>query len=164
MSQSTSKAPSIVEFIAAAKRLGFEDIQVTEMSDSTRSAQEAAHAIGCEIKHIVKSIVFKSKETAEPILVLASGSNRIDEKLIAKSLGQKLSKADAEFVKNETGFTIGGIPPFGHKKQLITFIDESLCVYSQLWAAAGTPFAVFPLTPAHLLQYSEGKVISVCSV
>jgi prolyl-tRNA editing enzyme YbaK/EbsC (Cys-tRNA(Pro) deacylase) len=137
------------------------NVEVVEFGESTRSAKDAAAAIGCELGQIVKSLVFKTRKTERPVLILASGVNRVSEALIRDSLGEKLGKADAEFVRQSTGFAIGGVPPFGLANKLPIFIDEDLLKYSTLWAAAGTPNAVFELTPHELLEASEGIVRKV---
>jgi len=136
-------------------------LQVIELADSTRTSAEAAQAIGCGVGQIVKSLVFKAKRSERPILVIASGVNRVDERRIEKLIGEPLSKADADFVRARTGFVIGGVPPFGHAEPVETFIDQDLLNYSELWAAAGTPHAVFRLTPDELLFLSDGKVAPV---
>jgi prolyl-tRNA editing enzyme YbaK/EbsC (Cys-tRNA(Pro) deacylase) len=134
---------------------------VREMPASTRSAQDAAQAIGCQVGQIVKSLVFTGKESRKPYLLLVSGANRVDEKKIGPLIGEPIEKADADFVRQQTGFAIGGVPPVGHAQALTTLIDEDLLPYDEIWAAAGTPNAVFPLTPADLLKISRGKVASV---
>ncbi len=121
--------------------------EVVKLTDSARTAQEAADALGCEVAQIAKSIIFKLKSTNQPLLVVASGINRIDEKLVAQTLNDKLGKADADFVRESTGFVIGGVPPLGHKNSVLTLIDEDLFKYETLWAAAGHPKAVFPFEP-----------------
>ncbi|GED17619.1 YbaK/EbsC family protein [Aneurinibacillus migulanus] len=135
--------------------------KVIELSDSTRTAQEAADAIGCEVAQIAKSIIFRLKSSNKPLLIIASGINRINEKQIAKQLNEKLGKADADFVREYTGFVIGGVPPVGHKENVITLIDEDLFQYNTIWAAAGHPKAVFQLTPDELVKMTKGKVVSV---
>ncbi len=136
-------------------------LEVVELPDSTRTAIEAAQAIGCQVAQIVKSIVFKAKRTSQPVLVIASGSNRVDERKIEALIGEPLGKADADFVRERTGFVIGGVPPVGHANSLKTFIDEDLLQYPEIWAAAGTPHAVFRLTPADLLKISHGQVVAI---
>ncbi len=137
------------------------DINIKEFADSTRTAQEAADSIGCKVEQIAKSIIFKCRDSKEPLLIIASGSNRIDEKKIREIVGQKLEKADAYFVLESTGFAIGGIPPIGHKKAIKTLIDEDLFKHEEIWAAAGTPNAVFKLTPAALLSITDGTLVAV---
>ncbi|MGB9879954.1 MAG: YbaK/EbsC family protein, partial [Anaerolineae bacterium] len=128
---------------------------------STRTAAEAAQAVGCAVGQIVKSLVFRGKETHKPILVLASGANRVDEKALAHWVGEPIEKADADFVREQTGFAIGGVPPIGHIQPLPTYIDQDLLLYDEIWAAAGTPHAVFRLTPADLVRMTNGMVTPV---
>lgn len=135
--------------------------RVVEFASSTKTAQDAANSIGCTVGQIAKSILFKTKNEHTPILVLVSGANRVNEAVLAALLGEPLAKADAEFTREVTGFAIGGIPPLGHKQQLKTFIDQDLLSFAELWAAAGTPHAVFNITPNDLLRTTGGTVISV---
>lgn len=135
--------------------------KVVELAASTRTAQEAADAIGCTVAQIVKSLVFSTKGSKKPILVLASGVNRVNEKTVAAQVGENIEKADAEFVREVTGFAIGGVPPVGHKQAIETYIDEDLLRYPEIWAAAGTPHAVFSLNSAVLQELTNGKVIGV---
>ncbi|KAA0965972.1 YbaK/EbsC family protein [Sporosarcina sp. ANT_H38] len=134
---------------------------VVKLTDSARTAQEAANALGCEVAQIAKSIIFRLKSTNQPLLVVASGINRINEKLIAQQLNDKLGKADADFVRESTGFVIGGVPPLGHKNPVLTLIDEDLFQYETIWAAAGHPKAVFQLTPHELEKMTKGQVVTV---
>lgn len=140
--------------------LGF-DLKVIELPGTTRSSMDAAQAIGCEVKQIAKSLVFTGKESLRPVLVIASGANRVNEKRIEEYINEPIQKADANFVRENTGFTIGGVPPVGHLKQLLTFIDEDLLKYEEIWAAAGNPNAVFKLTPQDLVKMTAGKVICI---
>ncbi|MDO3678865.1 YbaK/EbsC family protein [Paenibacillus ehimensis] len=135
--------------------------RVVELPDSTRTAQEAADAIGCEVGQIAKSIVFRLKTSNKPLLVVASGVNRVDEKLISTRMDDKLVKADADFVREHTGFVIGGVAPIGHPEPILTLIDEDLFHCRKLWAAAGHPKAVFELTPDELAAMTRGQVTSV---
>jgi prolyl-tRNA editing enzyme YbaK/EbsC (Cys-tRNA(Pro) deacylase) len=136
-------------------------LQVVELPGSTRTAVEAAQAVGCQVGQIVKSLVFKAKRSERPILVIASGQNRVDEKRIEALIGEPLGKADADFVRQRTGFVIGGVPPVGHLEKLETYIDRDLLQFDQLWAAAGTPHAVFRLKPAELLNMTGGQVADI---
>jgi prolyl-tRNA editing enzyme YbaK/EbsC (Cys-tRNA(Pro) deacylase) len=136
-------------------------LQVVELPDSTRSAPEAAQAIGCQVAQIAKSLIFRGKKTGRPILIIASGSNRVNEKKMAEILGEGLEKASAEFVLEQTGFAIGGVPPLGHRQPLPTFIDEDLLQFQEIWAAAGTPHAVFRLTPTELEDLTGGQLIKI---
>ena len=140
--------------------LGFSS-RVVELPDSTRTAKEAAQAIGCQVAQIVKSLVFRGKSSDKAILVVASGTNRVNERRLSELIGEPLDKADAVFVREHTGFAIGGVPPVGHMERLETFIDEDLLQYEELWAAAGTPHAVFPLTPVELQTMTSGQVVTI---
>ncbi len=132
--------------------------QVVELPDSTRTSVEAAAAAGCTVGQIAKSLVFAGRTSGQALLVIASGSNRVDEKRLAALAGEKTTRADAEFVRTQTGFAIGGVPPIGHANALRTFIDADLLGYDEIWAAAGHPNAVFRLTPAELVQMTGGGV------
>ena len=135
--------------------------QVVELPDSTRTAQEAADAIGCEVAQIAKSIVFRLRSSGAPLLVVASGVNRVNEKRISSQLNDTLEKADADFVRERTGFVIGGVPPLGHIDTIETIIDEDLFQFKTIWAAAGHPKAVFELTPDELVEMTHGKVMCI---
>ena len=152
--------PSAQKVQDALAALGFTN-RVIELTDSTRTSVEAATSVGCEVAQIAKSLIFQGKESRRAILVIASGSNRVNEKQMAERLGEKLQKPDAEFVREQTGFVIGGVPPLGHAQPLLTFIDEDLLQYTEIWAAAGHPNAVFQLKPAELVQMTGGTVIGV---
>lgn len=140
--------------------LGF-SCQVMEMPQTTRSAAEAAEAIGCRVGQIAKSLIFKTKQTGRPILVIASGVNRVKEQKIEALVGERIEKADADFVQEQTGFVIGGVPPVGHAKAFDVFIDDDLLLHDEIWAAAGTPFAVFRLTPDDLVRMTGGEAIDI---
>lgn len=137
------------------------ELNVIEMKESTRTAQEAAETIGCQAGQIAKSLIFKGKQTNNPILVIASGTNRVNEKKIKEYIGESIVRPDAAYVLEKTGYAIGGIPPVGHKTNMNCFIDEDLLQYDEIWAAAGTPLAVFQLTPKILTDITQGKVISL---
>jgi prolyl-tRNA editing enzyme YbaK/EbsC (Cys-tRNA(Pro) deacylase) len=138
------------------------DCQVVEMPASTRTAKEAAGAIGCAVGQIAKSLVFKARRTQRPVLVIVSGPNRVNEGALGQLLGEPIDKADADFVRQRTGFAIGGVPPLGHPEPMITFLDEDLRQHQEIWAAAGSPTAVFRLTPAGLESMTGGTWVSVC--
>lgn len=144
----------------ALKALGFHN-EVVELKDTSRSAQEAARAIGCRVEQIAKSLIFKGGHTGNPILVIASGPNRVSVEKIGHVISESLGKADADFVREKSGFAIGGVPPLGHREPPLTLIDEDLLKYDEIWAAGGTPNAVFKLTPEELKKMTKGKVISV---
>jgi Cys-tRNA(Pro) deacylase len=135
--------------------------EVVQMEATTRTAEDAARAVGCEVGQIVKSLIFKGKQSHRPILVVASGANRVNEKILGRQISEPVKMANAEFVREMTGFTIGGVPPLGHLHPLTVFIDEDLLEYKEIWAAAGTPHAVVKLTPDELRMITNGTVISV---
>ncbi len=137
------------------------DCQVIEFQESTRTAQEAADRAGCTLGQITKSLIFKGRTTGKPILVLTSGANRVDEKLINEYAGEPIGRADADFVRSVTGFAIGGVPPLGHAQKMETYLDQDLLQFKTIWAAAGTPNAIFELTPAALQKMTDGKVVKV---
>jgi prolyl-tRNA editing enzyme YbaK/EbsC (Cys-tRNA(Pro) deacylase) len=144
----------------AARTLGL-DIAVREMAESTRTALEAAAACGVTVGQIVKSLVFTGAASGRPYLLLVSGDNRVNEKGVAAHLGEKLKRPDAEAVRALTGYAIGGIPPFGHASALATYMDRDLLKYDVIWAAAGTPRAVFRTEPDKLRAATGAVVIDV---
>jgi prolyl-tRNA editing enzyme YbaK/EbsC (Cys-tRNA(Pro) deacylase) len=153
-------SPSPQKVQEALKALGFTN-QVVELQSTTRTSTDAAQAVGCTVEQIAKSIVFRGKQTHKPILVIASGPNRVNEKRIEEFISEPLGKADANYVRRHTGFVIGGVPPLGHLEQLEIFVDEDLLQYEEIWAAAGSPNAVFKLTPSDLVKMTGGHVISI---
>jgi prolyl-tRNA editing enzyme YbaK/EbsC (Cys-tRNA(Pro) deacylase) len=142
------------------KAMGFA-CEVVELPDSTRTAVEAAQAVGCQVGQIVKSLIFKGRQSGKPVLVIASGPNRVNEKRVGELFGEPIEKANADFVRQHTGFAVGGVPPVGHVEPLQTFIDEDLLQYDEIWAAAGTPHAVFCLTPKDLMAMTGGEITSI---
>jgi prolyl-tRNA editing enzyme YbaK/EbsC (Cys-tRNA(Pro) deacylase) len=137
--------------------------EVLEFEASTRTAEEAAAAIGCTVGQIAKSLIFRAAVTNRSVLVIASGTNRVDERKVEAVLGEAIKRADADFVRANTGFSIGGVPPVGHSVAPIVLIDESLVGFDVIWAAAGTPNAVFKLKPADLLEMTGGRIAEVAS-
>ncbi len=133
--------------------------RVREMPASTRTAADAARAVGCAVGQIAKSLVFRTGTQAAAVLVIASGKNRVDEHKLAELLGAPVLKADADFVRTVTGYAVGGVPPVGLATALPVLIDEDLFGYAVIWAAAGTPRAVFPTTPAELERMTGGRVV-----
>ncbi|MBL8515789.1 MAG: YbaK/EbsC family protein [Betaproteobacteria bacterium] len=152
--------PAIVRVRDALAAHGLID-RIRLLTESTHTSQAAADHLGCDVGEIAKSVIFRAKESDRPVLVIASGRHRVDEKRVAAALGEALGKADAEFVKARTGFVIGGVAPVGHLETPICFIDRQLCEYSQVWAAAGLPNSLFHLTPGELLRIAPGAVIDV---
>lgn len=133
------------------------DIEVSEFPEGTRTAEDAAGAVGASVEQIVKSLVFVID--GQPVMALVSGANRLDPAKLAAAVGAEpgsVERADADTVRRATGYPIGGVPPFGHDHELATYIDDSLLAHQTVWAAAGTPNHVFELTPPQLVQASEG--------
>lgn len=135
-------------------------IQFQELPQSTRTAVEAAQAVQSSVGQIVKSLVFIAGSD-QPILILTSGANQVDEKLVGSLLGERIHFADADTVRQQTGFAIGGVSPYGLKKQIPIFIDRDLLQYQLIWAAAGSSHAVFSIAPPDLVATTGGEVISV---
>jgi prolyl-tRNA editing enzyme YbaK/EbsC (Cys-tRNA(Pro) deacylase) len=134
---------------------------VIEFAETTKTSADAAQQIGCSVAQIAKSLIFRARQSNRPVLVIASGVNRVDEKALETLLGEKIGKADAEFVRDKTGYAIGGVAPVGHASPPVTFIDEDLLKLEVIWAAAGTPFAVFRLKPADLVRLTGGRVATL---
>lgn len=149
-------ATGVERFQAATSHLKL-DIRVHE--ESTHTAQEAADAVGAPVGAIVKSLVFLAHD--EPLLVLVSGPNRVDPEALGARLGKALGKADADSVKAHTGYSIGGVPPFGHPHPLWTVMDEDLMAFETVWAAAGSPSAVFPIAPERLRELAQARLLPV---
>ncbi len=150
--------PTAKKVADAAEALGL-TITIKEFAAGTRTAEDAAAAIGCTVGQIIKSLLFVVD--GQPTIVLVSGRNRLDEKKLA-AVGQvgrkKVKRATADIAREATGFAIGGIPPFGHRTKLPTYIDEDLRQYPTIWGAAGTPQAVFAITPQDLIHATQGTV------
>jgi prolyl-tRNA editing enzyme YbaK/EbsC (Cys-tRNA(Pro) deacylase) len=137
------------------------EVRVVELPESTRSAQEAASAIGCAVEQIAKSIVFRRAGNGLPVLVVLRGVDRVDTAALARHLGAEVGRADAEFVRTVTGFAIGGVPPLGHETPITTIIDSALLAYDTVWAAAGTPQSVFAVRPTELAAAARMEVAPV---
>lgn len=157
MTQLSASAQKIQNLL---RELGY-DYVVLERAESTRTAQEAADRAGCELGQIVKSLIFRGKGSGKPILVLTSGANRVDEKRITEYAGEAIGKADADFARVVTGFAIGGVPPIGHPEKIETYLDEDFLQYETVWAAAGTPNAIFELKTVDLQKMTGGKTVRV---
>ena len=156
----TQLSPSAQKIQNLLTSLGY-DYTVIEHIESTRTAQEAADRAGCELGQIVKSLIFRGKTSGKPILVLTSGANRVDEKRIGLYAGEPIGRADAEFVRSMTGFAIGGVPPIGHVEKMETYLDEDFLPYQTIWAAAGTPNAIFELKTEDLQKMTGGQTVKV---
>jgi prolyl-tRNA editing enzyme YbaK/EbsC (Cys-tRNA(Pro) deacylase) len=152
--------PSAEKVAQAADAIGLA-INIHVMAQSTRTAVQAADACGCSVGQIVKSLIFRVGPSGRPILLLVSGTNRVNEAKIADLVGGKIERPDADYVRNATGFAIGGIPPFGHTMPLETWLDEALLQHDVVWAAAGTPLAVFAVEPKKLQQATNARIVSV---
>ncbi len=157
---SDALSPSAQKVQDTLRALGFSN-QVQELPLSTRTSADAAQAIGCTVSQIAKSVIFKTKQTGRPVLVIASGTNRVNEKLLATYLSEPVEKPDADFVRQRTGFVIGGVAPVGHSEKLEIFVDEDLLQYDRIWAAAGNPNAIFELTPAELVAMTGGQTARI---
>lgn len=138
-----------------------EDFEVLEFETSTRTAAEAAAAIGCTVGQIAKSLIFRAVDSGRPVLAIASGSVRVDEARLSEILGEDIGRADAAFVREQTGYAIGGVPPVGHRSQSVILIDETLLTFDTIWAAGGTPNAVFRLKPDDLVRLTGGTVAAI---
>lgn len=160
MSMSSNLKQSAQRVQEYLNKQGF-NFEVKEFADSTRTSQEAADCVGCSVSQIAKSLVFRNKANDSAVLVIASGSNRVDVKKIQKATGLKLGRADGNFVKEKVGFAIGGVPPVAHNEPLETFLDPDLKKHETIWAAAGTPFAVFKLKPDQLESLTSGRWIDL---
>jgi len=147
--------------VQQALRAAGVSLKVVELPESTRTAAEAARAVGCEVGQIAKSLVFRGKQSGRAILIVASGAHRVDEGKVSGKIGEPLQIAPPDFVRAETGFAIGGVPPLGHTKPLATYIDKALLQHEVIWAAAGTPHAVFRLRPEELIAITGGEVIEI---
>ena len=150
-------SPSVQRVREALAARGFTG-QIRELAQSTRTAAEAAAALGCQVDQIAKSLVFRGTASDRVVLVIASGVHRVDEAKVAALVGEPIAKADAAFVRTRTGFAIGGVPPLGHPAAPDTVIDEALLTWDAIWAAAGSPNSIFRLTPAELVAMTRGRV------
>jgi prolyl-tRNA editing enzyme YbaK/EbsC (Cys-tRNA(Pro) deacylase) len=144
----------------ALEDLGFEP-GIVELDRTARSAAEAAEALGVRVEQIVKSLVFRARETGSPVLILAGGANRVDEARISDLVSEPVEMADAAYVREKTGFSIGGVPPVGHAGRPVALVDEDLLREEEVWAAAGHTHVVFGLKPAELLEITGGRVVAV---
>jgi prolyl-tRNA editing enzyme YbaK/EbsC (Cys-tRNA(Pro) deacylase) len=144
----------------AARQAGL-DITILEMPQSTRTAEEAAAACGCNVGQIVKSLIFRRGDNNRPVLLLVAGSNRVDLDKAAARIGTGLLRADAGYVREETGFAIGGVAPIGAITPVTTFMDEDLLAHDTVWAAAGKSNSVFEIEPQVLLTAADAQIITV---
>jgi Cys-tRNA(Pro) deacylase len=151
---------SVQRVADALEQLGIH-VEITEFAESTRTAEEAAAAVNSTLGQIVKSLVFLAGE--RPVLALVSGTNRVDTEKLAAVAGGTIKRANAEIVREATGFSIGGVPPVGHTTPLPTYLDRDLLQYQVVWAAAGTPNAVFPIAPDELQRITNATVVDLAA-
>lgn len=136
-------------------------LKILEFQATTKTSADAAKQIGCQVEQIAKSLIFQKQNSSELILIVASGSNRVDIKKIEKIINDKIKQADPTIIKKETGFAIGGIPPFAHNKKITTILDQDIKNYDEIWAAAGTPNSVLSLTPKLLQELTQSKFYNI---
>ena len=160
--ETVQQRPSVVRVTLALRGAGLmQDIIV--MADATHTAKAAADALGCDVAEIAKSIIFRA-ENGQAVLVITSGKNRVDDKKIAAIIGQKIGKADADFVKEKTGFAIGGVAPIAHLTPSITLLDADLQAFAYVYPAAGHPHTMFKMSPAKLVEMTNAQVADVALV
>lgn len=155
-----SSSPSAQRVQAALSAAGLE-ARIVELPQSARTAKDAALALGCDVERIAKSLVFRRNDNGDAVLVIASGTNRVDETLVERHVASPVTKADADFVRARTGFAIGGVPPLGHAASIRTLVDEDLLAFDCVWAAAGTPNAVFSVAPHDLVTAIRAEVVRI---
>jgi prolyl-tRNA editing enzyme YbaK/EbsC (Cys-tRNA(Pro) deacylase) len=155
-----SSSPTVRRVQEALGALGLGH-EVVDLGQSARTAADAAGAVGCRVDQIAKSLVFRLRESGRALLVVTSGAHRVDEARVAALVGEALERADADFVRAETGFAIGGVAPIAHLKPVVTLIDEHLLTFEEIWAAAGHPNMVFRLRPVDLVTMTGGRVAAV---
>ena len=153
--------PPSVQKVQQALRAAGVEAGIVMLADAARTSQQAADALGIEVGQIAKSLVFRAPDSDRAVLVIASGAKRVDEHKVAQLIGEKIGRAAPEFVRERTGYAIGGIPPLGHATPLLVLIDRSLEGYEMVWAAAGHPHSVFPIAPAVLFRVAGGRVEDV---
>ena len=153
-------SPSVERVRRALERAGLA-VEIVELPGAARTARAAAEFLGCELAQIANSLVFRAGASESPVLVMSSGARRVDLGALERLLGEPVAKADADFVRAVTGFAIGGVPPFGHLLIMDTYLDEDFLRYETIWAAAGTPNAIFELKTEDLQKLTNGKVVQV---
>jgi prolyl-tRNA editing enzyme YbaK/EbsC (Cys-tRNA(Pro) deacylase) len=157
VTESILASPSVARVRAALAAAGV-DADIVALPGAARTAQAAADALGCAVAQIANSLVFRLERSNRALLVMSSGANRVDVNRLATLAGEPGGKADAAFVREATGFAIGGVAPVGHPAPLRTLVDRSLLAFDEIWAAAGHPHTVFRLTPAVLVQITGGEI------
>lgn len=147
--------------VAAALSQGGSSAEILVTDEAAHSAAEAARVLACDVAQIAKSIIFRAKESDRVVLVITSGANRVNEKRVVEEIGEKIGKADADFVKQRTGFSIGGVSPLGHLTPPITLLDADLLKFGQVFPAAGHPNTMFRITPDELARLTGAKICPV---
>lgn len=160
MTEATGEGGSVGRVRAALRAAGHEDT-ISVFPAGTRTSEDAARAVGCEVAQIAKSVVFRAKGSGRPVLVIASGANRVDLAKVAAAAGAPIERADGRWVRETTGFAIGGVAPVGHEVAPVVLIDAALMALDRIWAAAGSPMHVFETTPAALVRLSGGRIAPV---
>jgi prolyl-tRNA editing enzyme YbaK/EbsC (Cys-tRNA(Pro) deacylase) len=158
-----SDLPAAVQRVVAALTAAGLHASILVTPDSTRTAEQAAAVIGVGVGQIVKSMVLRAVDSDRAVLVLTSGSNRVDVELVAAEVGESVARADADFVRERTGYSIGGVPPLGHATESVVLADRDLLAFDEVWAAAGTPHAVFPAEPGALVTACGARVADVAA-
>ena len=153
--------PASAEIVRNAAEAAGLSVRIVEVPGTARTAQDAADSVGSTVGQIVKSLVFRGSDSGKPYLLLVSGDNRVNEKAVARDLGEPLQRPDAAYVREVTGFAIGGIPPLGHAQPMAIYMDEDLLSKDEIWAAAGTPRCVFATNPQALRDATGATVINV---
>jgi len=154
------RSPSVQKVEDALVALGLPH-DIVELARPARTAVEAAAAVKCNVGQIAKSLVFRGAESGRPILVIASGANRVNEQTLSALVAEPIAKADADFVRERTGFAIGGVPPLAHAHPVEALIDEDLVAHAEIWAAAGHPNTVFKVSSADLLTMTGGRIVRI---
>lgn len=148
--------PASAERVQRALAAAGLDARIVELEQAARTAQQAADALGIEVAQIAKSLVFRASGSGRAVLVIAAGDRRVDEARVAQLVGEPIGRADPAFVREHSGFAIGGVAPLAHSQQMLTYVDASLRRFDVVWAAGGTPHCVFPISPADLVRVSGG--------
>jgi len=161
MAEQSGTLPASAQRVQAALAAAGVDARVVELAIAARTSAQAASALGVDVGQIAKSLVFRAAQSGRAVLVIAAGDRRVDERKIAALLGESIERAAPEFVREHSGFAIGGVAPIGHASSMVSFIDMSLRRFSMLWAAGGTPHCVFPIAPDVLVRVSGGTEVDV---
>lgn len=154
--------PSVLRVRAALETAGMSPL-IIELPGAARTAQAAATFLGCDVGQIANSLVFRAERSDGAVLVMSSGARRVDTARLAATIGEPVGKADAAFVRERTGFAIGGVPPVGHTARIASYVERSLAEYREIWAAAGHPHTVFRLSYEELLRITDGRAVEIAA-